>query len=36
VIKSLAYRHNPDVSYATFTDVIDNGLTLEAMLAKKA
>lgn len=35
VMKSLVWRYNPDVGYDTFTDVIDNGLTLEAMLAKK-
>jgi ABC-type sugar transport system substrate-binding protein len=33
VLKSLTWRFNNDVSYKTFTDLIADGLTLEALLA---
>lgn len=32
VLKNLCYRYNPDVTYETYMDVIQNGLTLEAIL----
>jgi ribose transport system substrate-binding protein len=33
VLKSLAWRFNPDVDYETFVDTVENGLTLEAITA---
>jgi ABC-type sugar transport system substrate-binding protein len=33
ILKSLLWRYNSDVSYETYTDLVDTGLTLEAMLA---
>jgi ribose transport system substrate-binding protein len=33
VLKSLCYRFNPDVTYQTYVDLIQNGLSLEAILA---
>jgi len=32
VLKSLTYRYNPDVSYQDYVDLIENGLTLDAIL----
>lgn len=33
IVKKLSWRYNSDVSYDTFIDVLDNGMTLEALLA---
>jgi len=32
VLKNLCWRYNPDVSYQTYVDLINNGLTLNALL----
>jgi ABC-type sugar transport system substrate-binding protein len=32
MLKSLCYRYNPDVTYKTYQDMMDNGLTLNAIL----
>ena len=33
IVRKLSWRHNPDVSYQTFLDVINNDLTLEGLMA---
>jgi len=32
VLKKLCYRYNPDVTYQTYLDVIQNELTVDAVL----
>lgn len=32
VLKSLCWRYNPDVTYQTYVELVENGLTLEAIL----
>jgi ABC-type sugar transport system substrate-binding protein len=32
MLKNLCYRYNPDVSYQTYVDLMNNGLTLNAIL----